>query len=247
MESWRVLILISVCVIRRGYAQVFESSPGLVKVHEGEDVDLIWKTTKDITPANLYRTFYHTSVRGQNNRLLEVAFGKVFTYNECAGHRCVLLNGTHETGIRIPSITTADVRSKYIIYLSIRNGQNGMDEDAAIYVYPLLNKAQLTSDSDDVTEGDDLRLTCACVSTSPPKDMRSDVPMTYKWTRDDQDVDPDDPPDRHSFPASDHSVLKISPVKKRDYDASYKCIGQEQGSRLPSDASKAYVIDVRCE
>ncbi|ELT91358.1 hypothetical protein CAPTEDRAFT_201937 [Capitella teleta] len=108
---------------------VFESTPGLVKVHEGEDADLIWTTHEDITPADLDRTFYHTSIAG--NKLLETIFGQILTHNECAGHRCVLLNGTHQTGIRIPSITTADARSKYIIVMMI-TGQNG---DAAIYVY----------------------------------------------------------------------------------------------------------------
>ncbi|ELT89289.1 hypothetical protein CAPTEDRAFT_213887 [Capitella teleta] len=78
------------------------------------------------------------------------------------------------------------------------------------------NKAQLTSDSDDVTEDDDFSLTCASTSTSLPEDNRSDVPMTYQWTRDDQDVDPDVPPDRHLFPESDRSVLEISPVHKGD-------------------------------
>ncbi|ELT90510.1 hypothetical protein CAPTEDRAFT_197590 [Capitella teleta] len=109
---------------------MFESSPGLVKVHEGDDADLIWTTHEDITPADLRRLFYHTST---GNKLLEVAFGQILTHNECAGDRCVLLNGTHETGIRIPSITRADARSKYIITLSVQGGvQNG---DAAIYVY----------------------------------------------------------------------------------------------------------------
>ncbi|ELT95895.1 hypothetical protein CAPTEDRAFT_188515, partial [Capitella teleta] len=107
----------------------FESSPGLVKVHEGEDADLIWTTTEDITPADLYLEFYHTVVVSYNV-LLEAMFGSIFTINECH-NRCVLLIGTHETGIRIPSITTADARSKYIIFL-LGAGQN---EDAAIYLY----------------------------------------------------------------------------------------------------------------
>ncbi|ELT91361.1 hypothetical protein CAPTEDRAFT_201940 [Capitella teleta] len=132
MASWCVLLLISVCAVCGGHSQVFESTPGLVKVHEGDDADLIWTTNDDITPADLDRTFYHTN---QRNQLMEVKsiFGVIYTYNECAGHRCVLLNGTHETGIRIPGITTADARSKYIITLSVQGGVQ--NEDAAIYVY----------------------------------------------------------------------------------------------------------------
>ncbi|ELU18137.1 hypothetical protein CAPTEDRAFT_229386 [Capitella teleta] len=106
------------------------------------------------------------------------------------------------------------------------------------------NKAQLTSDPDNVEDGKDLRLTCFSTSNSLPEDNHTDVQMIYKWTRNDQDVDPDDPPDRHSFPDSDHSVLRISPVEKGDTNAFYKCIGQEEGSRLESDPSDHYALDV---
>jgi hypothetical protein len=72
--------------------------------------------------------------------------------------------------------------------------------------------------------------------------------MTYKWTRNDQDIDPNDPPDRHSFPEeADRKVLKISPVDREDSNVNYKCIGQEEGSRLESDESDPYALDVGCE
>ncbi|ELT89288.1 hypothetical protein CAPTEDRAFT_213886 [Capitella teleta] len=111
---------------------MFESSPGLVKVHEGENADLIWTTTEDITPSDMIRTFYHTYLTGQNNQLLEVIFGSIFTRNECH-NRCVLLNGTHKTGVRIPSITTADAKSKYIIFLDVHDGVQ--NEEGVIYVF----------------------------------------------------------------------------------------------------------------
>ncbi|ELU12294.1 hypothetical protein CAPTEDRAFT_208932 [Capitella teleta] len=227
---------------------VFESSPGLVKVHEGDDADLIWTTHEDITPAELGRKFFHTLVNIiETNKVMDVVttFGVIYTFNECAGHRCVLLNGTHETGIRIPSITTADAKSKYIITLSVQGEVR--NEDAVIYVYQKPNKAQLTSNDDQPEEGDDVRLTCVSTSNSLPEGNRSDITMTYKWTRNDQDIDPNDPPDRHSFPDSDHSVLEISPVEKGDTNAFYKCIGQEEGSRLESDESDPYALDVGCE
>ncbi|ELT90509.1 hypothetical protein CAPTEDRAFT_197588, partial [Capitella teleta] len=214
----------------------FESSPGLVKVHEGDDADLIWTTNEDITPADLDRIFYHTSVHDDNNKLMDVipSFGRIYTFNECAGHRCVLLNGTHETGIQIPRITTADARSKYIIFMNVQNG--ALDGDAAIYVYQTPDKAELSSDSDDAKEGDDLRLTCASTSNSLPEDNRPQVKMTYKWTLDDQDIS-ESPPDRHSFEDNEQKVLKISDIVRGDSTSSYECIGQEEGSRLESDAN----------
>ncbi|ELT86993.1 hypothetical protein CAPTEDRAFT_200751, partial [Capitella teleta] len=239
MSRIRKLLLESLAF---NFEKMFVSSPGLVKVHEEDYADLIWTTHEDITPVDLTRKFYHTSVVGENNILLEVLFGSIFPRNECR-NRCVLLNGTHASGIRIPSITTADARSKYIITLSVQGG--GQNGDAAIYVYQKPNKAQLTSNDDEPEEGDDVRLTCVSSSNSLPEGNRGDVTMTYKWTRNDQDIDPNDPPGRHSFPDSDHSVLRISPVEKGDTNAFYKCIGQEEGSRLESDESDPYALDVR--
>jgi hypothetical protein len=38
----------------------------------------------------------------------------------------------------------------------------------------------------------------------------------------------------------------ISDLVRGDSGPSYECIGQEEGSRLESDASDPYVLDVRC-
>ncbi|ELU06517.1 hypothetical protein CAPTEDRAFT_211330 [Capitella teleta] len=236
MVSFKVLLLISVCV-HSGHTQVFESTPGLVKVHEGDDADLIWTTREEIYPW-AEPEFFHTSVGFLNNRLVEVIFGFVIIRNECYD-RCVLLNGTHSSGIRIPNITTADAKSKYIIVLPY----HGQNDDAVIYVYQKPKKPQLTSDPDDVEEGDYLRLTCTSSSSSLPEGNRSDVTMNYKWAINNQYVDSRDLPDRHSFVGANHKMLMISGILREDFGFSYKCISQENGSRLQSDASEFYVLD----
>ncbi|ELT87565.1 hypothetical protein CAPTEDRAFT_190871, partial [Capitella teleta] len=68
--------------------------------------------------------------------------------------------------------------------------------------------------------------------------------MTYKWTLDDQDIS-ESPPARHSFEDNERKVLKISDIVRGDSTSSYECIGHEDGSRLESDASDPYVLDVR--
>ncbi|ELU07091.1 hypothetical protein CAPTEDRAFT_206732, partial [Capitella teleta] len=223
---------------------MIQSTPGLVKVHKGDDVDLIWTTTEEITSAVTHH-FYHTSSVVEN-RLMIVQNGFTFPLNECLDRGCQHLNGTHTSGIRIPGISTSDAKSKYIINL-VGGGINWQNGDAVIYVYEKPNKAQLTSNDDEPEEGDDVRLTCVSTSNSMPEGNRGDVTMTYKWTRNnDQDIDPNDPPDRHSFPEeADRRVLKISPVDREDSNVNYKCIGQEEGSRLESDASDPYALDVR--
>ncbi|ELT97445.1 hypothetical protein CAPTEDRAFT_193401 [Capitella teleta] len=241
MASWRFLLLISVCVILSGHAQVFESSPGFIKVHEGEDADLIWTTRDEIIPWELIQSFFHTTVHNDNILVVVYAGANPSTFHECKD-RCEHLRGTHEIGIRIPNVTTADAKSKYIIVLKIDiQGQNG---DAVIYIYEKPDQAQLTSDH--MTEGNDLSLTCISRSNSLPEQFRPNVSMTYKWTRNDQDIS-ESPPDRHSFEDNERKVLTISDIATGDCGSAYKCIGQEKGSRLESDESEAYVIDVRCK
>ncbi|ELT87643.1 hypothetical protein CAPTEDRAFT_201578 [Capitella teleta] len=217
---------------------LFESTPGLVKVHEGDDADLIWVTTEKIEPwTESY--FYHTS-ESSVNLLVQFIYGHTMLYNECKD-RCEYLRETHELGIRISDITTADAKSKYIILFYYY----GKNDDAALYVYQNPDKALLRSDSNEVKESDDIRLTCATSSNSLPVDCRPYVTMTYKWTINYQFVDPEDLPDRHSFGGADRRVLLISGIMTEDFGSSYKCIGQEEGSRLESDASEPYVVEFR--
>ncbi|ELU13148.1 hypothetical protein CAPTEDRAFT_202589 [Capitella teleta] len=143
------------------------------------------------------------------------------------------------TGIRILSITASDAQDKYIINLATV----GLDDDAAIHIYRTPDDAVLTSSPDDVKEGDDIWHKCSCSSNSLPLASRPNVLMLYTWFRDSVELDPDALPIRHSFNESDHSMLLIYDINRAD-TGSYKCIGYENGSRLQSEESDTYVLDV---
>ncbi|ELU12363.1 hypothetical protein CAPTEDRAFT_208818 [Capitella teleta] len=132
MASWCFLLFSSVCVFGSGHAQVIQSTPGLVKVHKGDDVDLNWTTAEEITSAVAHH-FYHTSSVVEN-RLMVVQNGFTFPLNECLDKGCQHLIGTHTSGIRIPGISASDAKSKYIINLQ-GGGINLQYGDAVIYVY----------------------------------------------------------------------------------------------------------------
>ncbi|ELU13359.1 hypothetical protein CAPTEDRAFT_186033 [Capitella teleta] len=241
MASFHFLLLVSVWALHSGVSgqiKVFNSTPGLVKGHEGATVDLIWTTVFRIV-SNADHEFHHTFPLDPY-RLLRSVEGSTSTFNECRD-RCEYLNGTNISGIRIQNITTADAKPKYIC--SLRDIHYGQSYDAVIYVYQKPNRAQLIGHPDDLREGDDLRLTCSSSSNSLPANNRSGVLMTYEWTLDDQYIDPDNPPERHFFEGLDHQVVLISGIAKEDSSSSYKCIGQEEGSRLQSKASEPYVVD----
>ncbi|ELU13146.1 hypothetical protein CAPTEDRAFT_202587 [Capitella teleta] len=210
----------------------------MVKVHEEEDADLIWRTIDVISPS-VAHAFYHTSY-DEFHRLMLFENGSYFTYNECEG-RCEHLESSRQTGIRIPSIGASDAREKYMINLFAM----GSNDNAVIYLFRPPDDAMLTSYPSVVIEGDDLSINCSCSSNSLPSASRPNVLMLYTWFRDSVELDPSALPIRHSFPESDQSLLLISDTDRAD-TGSYKCIGYENGSRLQSEESDTYVLDVLC-
>ncbi|ELT90795.1 hypothetical protein CAPTEDRAFT_185360 [Capitella teleta] len=231
MEKVTILLLAVSVFGTHGYV----STPGLVKVHEGDLVDLIWSTQDEIGSA-IRQTFWQTYT-DLDHQLMEVDNGYVHTMHACQD-RCEHLSGTFMAGMRIPDITIADAK-RYILLL---RGMHDLNNDACIFVYQKPGQAQLTNHTDVVNEGDDVQLDCTAPSFSRPIECSDDVVMTYTWTRNNQTVEPDD---QHSFPESDHSVLLVSDVDREDSGNSYICNGYEEGSMFISDASEPYVLDVQ--
>ncbi|ELU09107.1 hypothetical protein CAPTEDRAFT_204597 [Capitella teleta] len=123
MASWRILF-VAFCVLHCGDGHVFESSPGLTKVEVGEDVELRWHTTKELTGDI---TLYHTST-GVNNKLYKIIFSTHYKHGRC-NDCCEYLNGERESAIKIPNVTRADA-GKYFI-----QANNRINDDAVIYVF----------------------------------------------------------------------------------------------------------------
>jgi hypothetical protein len=102
------------------------SSPGLVKAHKGDDVELIWE--QDF-PSEHYR-IWHTTVNSEDNRLLNyISSEDISYYGTCDSGRCSSI--TNATGIKISSVNTTDAR-RYILSfpnVPVRN------DDAIIYIY----------------------------------------------------------------------------------------------------------------
>ncbi|ELU18147.1 hypothetical protein CAPTEDRAFT_229391 [Capitella teleta] len=222
MASWRIL-LVAFCVLHRGNGQVFESSPGLIKVEEGEDVELRWHTTVELRGDI---TFYHTSYDDEN-KLYKIIFSTHYKHGRC-NDSCEYLNGERESGIKIPNVRTADA-GKYFI-----QANNRINDDAVIYVFQKPNKPLLTSDSDEVEEGDDVKLTCNSSSNSLPADNRSNVTMNYLWKINGQDYD-----------ECDVDVCTITGIRRENSGFSFACIASESGSRMQSDSSERYILDVQ--
>ncbi|ELU13355.1 hypothetical protein CAPTEDRAFT_186029 [Capitella teleta] len=221
---------------------VFQNTPGLVKVNEQSDAQLMWKTTRPVTSHNITHDFHHTETV-YDDLLLKVANGLTFTFFECKD-RCQSISGTHYTGITIRNITAADAKSKYIVTLDF--GIQAQNDDAGIYVFLKPNMAQLNaSDSDGVEVGDDLRLTCISSSNSLPEANRTDVMWSYKWIINGKYYQvPWELPDRHTWEEEDRQVLLISDIVREDSGSVYSCTGSEDGSGRDSDPSDPYVLDV---
>jgi hypothetical protein len=82
------------------------TSPGLVKVHPGDDADLRWILTEEVS----FHDVYHTNLASPNILMQQLWPGDPNFLGSCFG-RCTSLVESLQSGIRIPNVATTDARS----------------------------------------------------------------------------------------------------------------------------------------
>ena len=91
---------------------------------------------------------------------------------------------------------------------------------------------------DSPVEVHDLNFTCAAPSNSLPAENRSQVPMEYSWMRNGITLDSSD---KHFISGPNSNMLTIKDLQRND-NGTYRCYGQEEGSRLKSPDSDEYTL-----